>query len=459
MTSPADLSIETFGRLLRERTVTAIEATNACLERIERDNPKLNAFITVMADSARREAKAADEELAADRDRGPLHGVPISVKDLLDVAGTPTTAASRVREGHIAQHDAPAVTALRRAGAVIIGKNNLHEFAFGTTNEDSAFGPARNPHDVSRSPGGSSGGSAAAIVTGMSLASIGTDTGGSIRIPAAACGVVGLKPTYGEVSAEAVVPLSRALDHVGPLARTVQDAWLVYRALTGHEATRWLIPAPVSGLRLGVPRRYFLDLLDDGVRSAFERSIERIREAGVRTIDVEIPHASLAPAMYLAHVFGDAAAYHATTLESMPERYTEAVRLRLEMARYVPAEDYVRALEGRVILQREVDAALSSCDALVLPSLAMEAPSIGAATVRLNGKDEAVRAVMLRLTQVFNLTGHPAISLPCGQSAAGLPYGLQLTGPRMETDALCAVAAAIEKVIGAQGKQPESRSG
>ncbi len=447
MTSPADLSIEAFGRLLRARTVTAIEATNACLERIERDNPKLNAFITVMAESARREAKAADEELAAGRDRGPLHGVPISVKDLFDVEGTPTTAASRVREGHIARHDAPVISALRRAGAVIIGKNNLHEFAFGTTSEDSAFGPARNPQDTSRSPGGSSGGSAAAIVAGMSLAAIGTDTGGSIRIPAAACGVVGLKPTYGEVSAEAVVPLSRALDHVGPLARTVQDAWVIYRAIAGHETARRLIPATAAGLKLGVPRQYFLDLLDDGVRSAFERTIEMVRQAGAHTIDVEIPHANLAPAMYLAHVFGDAAAYHAATLESMPDRYTDAVRLRLEMARYLPAEDYVRALEGRMVLQREVDAALSSCDALILPSLAIEAPAIGATTVRLNGKDEAVRAVMLRLTQVFNLTGHPAISLPCGTSPAGLPYGLQLVGRRMQTDSLCETASTVETIL------------
>jgi len=447
MSHPADLTIEHFGRLLRTRQITARAATDACLERIARDNPTLNAFITVMAESARRDARTADDDIAADRDLGPLHGVPISVKDLLDVEGTPTTAASRVREGHLARHDAPAIAALRRAGAVIIGKNNLHEFAFGTTSEDSAFGPVKNPRDTSRSPGGSSGGSAAAVVAGMSFASIGTDTGGSIRIPAAACGVVGLKPTHGEVSTEAVVPLSQTLDHVGPLARTVQDAWLVYRALAGHTVTRPLVPVPVGSLSVGVPRRYFFDLLDDGVRSAFDRSIEKIRQAGVRALDVEIPHAGLAPAMYLAQVFGDAAAYHAATLESIPERYTEAVRLRFEMARYVPAEDYVRALEGRVILQREVDAALSSCDVLALPSLAIEAPPIGAATVQLNGKDEAVRAIMLRLTQVFNLTGHPAISLPCGESPAGLPYGLQLVGRRMHTDSLCAAALGIEAIL------------
>ena len=191
------MTIEQFGRRLRARELTAVRVTEECLRRIEADNPRLNAFILVMADEAMRQAREADQELAAGRDRGPLHGVPISIKDLLDVRGTPTTAASRVREGHVAERDAPAIAHLRQAGAVFIGKTNLHEFAFGTTSEDSAFGPARNPHDPTRSPGGSSGGSAASIAAGMALASVGTDTGGSIRIPAAACGTVGLKPSLG----------------------------------------------------------------------------------------------------------------------------------------------------------------------------------------------------------------------------------------------------------------------
>jgi aspartyl-tRNA(Asn)/glutamyl-tRNA(Gln) amidotransferase subunit A len=441
------LTIEQSGRLLRAREVTARELTETCLQNIDRHNSTLNAFITVTAGMAREQADMADRELAAGHDRGPLHGVPVSVKDVLDMQGTPTTAASRVREGHVARRDSAVVTALRRAGAVIVGKTNLHEFAFGTTSEDSAYGPVRNPHDPTRSPGGSSGGSAVSIVTGMSLASIGTDTGGSIRIPAAACGVVGLKPTYGEVSTDAVVPLSRALDHVGPLAKTVRDIWLVYRALTDPEGPKTIGAAPPTSFRLGVPRRYFCELLDDGVRTAFERSLDAVRRAGIRLIDVEIPHAEVAPAIYLAQVFGDAAAFHATTLESVPEKYTTPVRLRFEMARYVLAEDYVRAIEGRTVLRREVDVALSSCDALVLPSLPIEAPPIGAATVRVAGRDEPVRAIMLRLTQVFNLTGHPAISIPCGASAAGLPYGLQLVGPRMQTDALCSIAAAVEPLL------------
>src|SRR5204863_3972368 len=196
-------------------------------------------------DEALRKAREADRGLAAGDDRGPLHGVPVSVKDLYDVRGTATTAASRVRHGRLAQHDAPAIAHLRQAGAVFIGKTNLHEFAFGTTNEDSAFGPARNPHDTSRSPGGSSGGSAASVATGMALATIGTDTGGSIRIPAAACGIVGLKPSLGEVSIDGVVPLSRTLDHVGPLTRSVTDACLVYHALLGDAAAKPPAAVPI----------------------------------------------------------------------------------------------------------------------------------------------------------------------------------------------------------------------
>src|SRR5438552_6861764 len=228
MAEVTDATIGELGRKLRAKEVRAVDVVEACLQRIHERNPGLNAFILVMGEEARRQAREADRELAAGRDRGPLHGVPISLKDIFDVRGVPTTAASRVRDGHVAARDAPAVAHLRQAGAVIVGKTNLHEFAFGTTNEDSAFGPARNPRDPSRSPGGSSGGSAASVAAGMALATIGTDTGGSIRIPAAACGVVGLKPSLGEVSTAGVVPLSRTLDHVGPLAQSVTDACLVY---------------------------------------------------------------------------------------------------------------------------------------------------------------------------------------------------------------------------------------
>jgi aspartyl-tRNA(Asn)/glutamyl-tRNA(Gln) amidotransferase subunit A len=348
-----------------------------------------------------------------------------------------------VRDGHVAGQDAPAIERLRQAGAVIIGKTNLHEFAFGTTNEDSAYGAAKNPCDVTRSPGGSSGGSAASLVAGMALGTLGTDTGGSIRIPSAACGTVGLKPTYNELSADGVVPLSRTLDHVGPLALTVGDVRMLFHALRGGG-----LPGSPSGLReplrLAIPRQYFCDVLDAEVRERFEEAVETLQRSGATVTEVEVANASLAPAIYLHLCLGDAAAYHGETLEKMPECYTPPVRLRLEMARYVLAEDYVRALDGRQALRHAVDDALSGQDALMLPTLPIPAPRIGENVVQVGATSEPVRSLMLRLTQVFNLTGHPAISVPCGATAAGLPCGLQLVGVRGRTDSLLDVAETVE---------------
>jgi aspartyl-tRNA(Asn)/glutamyl-tRNA(Gln) amidotransferase subunit A len=441
------ISIAEFGHRWRARELSSEQVTTECLQRIEADNSRLNAFILVMADEALRQARQADQELASGHDRGILHGVPISIKDLLDLRGVPTTAASRVRAGHVAAEDAVAVAHLRQAGAVFVGKTNLHEFAFGTTNEDSAFGPARNPLDASRSPGGSSGGSAASVAAGMSFASVGSDTGGSIRIPAAACGIVGLKPSFGEVSCDGVVPLSRRLDHIGPLTQTVADASLMYHALRGDVSAATPAPMPVSGMRLAIPRPYFCEVLDEDVRERFERALDRLRAAGAHVGDIEIHHAADIAPVYMHITFADAAAYHARTLEEVPERYTEPVRLRLETARYVLAEDYVRALAGRELLRREVDAALTQHDALLLPALAIPAPAIGANTVTVGGSTESVRSVMLRLTQLFNLTGHPAISIPMGRTPSGMPCGMQLVGCRMQTDALLRVALACELVV------------
>jgi len=441
------LTIAEFGRRLRAGETSSLEATEACLQAIDARNGALNAFIAVMADEARARAQQADEELAAGHDRGPLHGVPLSLKDLFDVRGAATTAGSRLRASDVARADASAVVHVRHAGAVIVGKTNLHEFAFGTTSEDSGFGAVRHPLDPRRSPGGSSGGSAVSVAAGMALGTLGTDTGGSIRIPSAACGLVGLKPTIDELATDGVVPLSRTLDHVGPLAQTVTDAWYLYQALLGRPTARPLSPSPLAGLRVGVPHRYFCELLEPSIRASFDAAVESLQRAGARVSTVDIAHAGDIPAVYLLIVFAEAAAYHASTLEATPDLYTVPVRLRLEMARFVLGEDYLRALAGRDLLRREVDATLSWHDVLVLPTLPIVAPPLGATTLSIDDQPHAVRNLMLRLTQLFNITGHPAVTLPCGTSADGLPIGLQLVGRRHETNVLMHVALGVERTL------------
>lgn len=449
---PADLpTIADAARALAARELTAETLTERCLQRIAEQNPSINAFITVLADEARAQARAADAEIAAGRHRGPLHGVPISLKDLIDLRGTTTTAASRVRQAHVASADALVVRRLRDAGAVFVGKTNLHEFAFGTTNEDSAYGPVRHPLDPARSPGGSSGGSAASVLAGMACASIGTDTGGSVRIPAAACGLVGLKPSEGEIPMDGVVPLSATLDHVGPLCRSVEDASALYDVLCGRPPSPAAPLADPGALRLGVLREYFTALLDPQVAAAFALACDRLRAAGAILEDVAIPHARDVAPIYLHIVLAEAAAFHAKTLESRPGDYTPNVRLRLEMGRYVLAEDYVRALRGRELLRREVDGALAGRDALLLPALAVPATRLGAETVRIGTSDEPVRSLTLRLTQLFNITGHPALTVPCGTTMEGLPVGAQLAGARHETPALLRTARALERYLGAGG--------
>ena len=295
---------------LRAGRIKSEKLLEDCLSNITRLQPALNAFVTITADLALEAARAVDKRVAGGRPIGPLGGIPISLKDLLDQAGVPTTAASRVRRHHVADHDAPVTARLRSAGAVFVGKTNLHEFAFGTTNEDSACGPARNPVDPARSPGGSSGGSAISVKTGMALASIGTDTGGSIRVPAAACGIVGLKPAWGEIPTAGVVPLSRNLDHVGPMTTSVADAWLLYDIMRGatHDGVP---PAPsIRGVRIGVPRGYLFDRVDEDVEASVLKAIERLGHAGAHIVDVEIPHITDTVAVYLAIVLTDAAEYH-----------------------------------------------------------------------------------------------------------------------------------------------------
>lgn len=433
-----DATITSLGAALRGGRLSAVELLEECLAAIEARDPVLNAFIAVLARDARRQARAADDELAAGRDRGPLHGMPISLKDLIDVAGVPTTAASRVRRGHRADADAPLAASLRAAGAVFVGKCNLHELALGTTGEESAYGPTRNPHAPDHVPGGSSSGSAVSVAAGMAAASIGTDTGGSIRIPASACGLVGLKPTHGEVSLEGVFPLAPSLDHVGPIARTVRDAAIVLDVLTGGRGDGAL-PAVARGARLAVPRGYLLEALEPAVGAAFTACVARLEADGCRVEDVGIPSAAETPDVYRRTQLPEAVVCHRETLAAGPDELGAQVRRRLEMGLRIPAADYDRAQHARRRLTAEVDAALAGRAALLLPTLPLVPPRLGADM-------DTVRPLMLRLTQLFDVTGHPAVSLPCGL-AGGLPAGLQLVGRRGRTRELLALAASLEAAV------------
>ena len=425
--------------------LSAIDRLEASLSALAENRSRTNAFIYAEPVAARAAARAVDDERRRGIDRGPLHGMPISIKDLIDIAGQLTTAASNVRKGHLATRDATVIQRLREAGAVILGKTNLHEFALGTTSEDSAFGPVHNPHDPTRSAGGSSGGSAAAVATGMGQASIGTDTGGSIRIPAAACGVVGLKPSLGEVPTDGVVPLCPTFDHVGPIARSVEDIAALWAVLAARPLPR-LDPLVGSTLTLGALGGYFTALLDADVRAAFAWAVDRLRTAGVVIEATTMQACERIVDTYVNISLPEAAHWHASTLDSRAADYQPPVRERLLKGRTISAVEYLTALDARVVLHHAVDAALERCDALVLPTLPVVAPKLGAIDVIMdNGETLPVRAAMLRLTQLFNITGHPAISLPI--PTTGLPVGLQLVGRRDRTEQLLAVAAQVSRMM------------
>lgn len=428
---------------LRAGQTTVREIVERSLAAIDTHGATTNAFTRVHAESARAAADRADRDLRSGLDRGPLHGIPITIKDLIDEAGIPNTAGSKSLDDRIPEVDAPLVAALRASGAIILGRTNLHEFALGTTSDESGFGPVRNPHDLDRSPGGSSGGSGAAVATGMGLASIGTDTGGSIRIPAAACGVVGLKPSAGEVSNDGIVPLSPTLDHAGPLALSVQDAAWIWQAIAGHPFAA-ITARPVEQLTLLRPRGYFDAPVEPAVREAFESALAELAAAGTSVVDVELPEASALGPAYVDLALPEAAHWHGSRLDDRADAYSPTVHARIMHGRTISAVAYLEALAVRARLTEACATLLDDhrADAFVLPTLPITAPQIGTTEISIDGVTTPVRGIMLKHTQPFNFTGQPAISLPI--KASGLPVGLQLAGRRAATADLLEVAAAVE---------------
>ena len=451
--APTFLSIEEAGRLLRKREISPIELVDAALARIEGGNSGLNAFLTIIADDARRKARAAERAIRRGKWGGPLHGIPISLKDNFWTRGIRSTAGSKILANFVPDEDSAVAGRLARAGAILLGKTNMHEFAYGITNENPHYGPVRNPWAQERISGGSSGGSAAAVATGMGFASMGTDTGGSIRIPASLCGIVGLKPTYGLVSVAGVVPLAETLDHAGPLARSVVDVCILLQAVAGkypkgapapeYRKLRKTIP---RRFRLGWPKEYFFDRLDAEVRRAIDAAAKTLDSLGARIEDVSLPHLadSVEPSTNIA--MAEATRYHESQgfFPARAAEYGEDVRKRLEMGREVRAVDYLNAFAVKHEIEKEFQAAYVHVDAIIAPALPIAAPRIGENELMIESEKETVRSALVRLNRPANLTGDPAISIPCGFTGAGLPIGLQLIGPHWSEARLLAIALAYE---------------
>jgi len=461
----AFLSIEQAARLLRRREISPVELVDAALARIERWNSRLHVFLTVLGEQARREAQRAEREIRAGRARGPLHGIPISLKDNFWTRGVRTTAGSTILADFVPDRDSDAAARLAEAGAILLGKTNMHEFAYGITGENPHYGSSRNPRAPERISGGSSGGSAVAVATGMGFASLGTDTGGSIRIPAALCGIVGLKPTYGLVSTEGVVPLGVSFDHVGPLARSVADACIMLEAIAGKcppgEARpnhRMLRKNRPRRFRLGWPTDFFFERINPEIRSAIEKAAKRFQALGAKIEEVPLPHLADSVDSATNLVVAEASYYHESQgyYPARAEDYGDDVRGHLDWGHNVRAVDYLRAIESRQRVQADFDAALKKVYAILAPTSPILAPRIGESHVRVAGEREtSVRAELLRMTRPSNLTGLPALSIPCGFASDGLPIGLQIIGRRWGEARLLAIALAYEEATDWHNSHPE----
>ncbi len=463
------LSIEEIARRVRAHEASAEEVARATLERIARLDTRIGSFITVTADEAIAAARAVDR---GSRD-GALTGVPIALKDLFDTAGVRTTAGSRFFADRVPSEDAHVVRRLRAAGAISVGKTNLHELAYGVTTQNPHFGPTRDPWDPSRVPGGSSGGSGAALAAGLCAGALGSDTGGSIRIPASLCGIVGLKPTYGRVSLRGAVPLSWTLDHAGPMARSVRDVALLYAAIAGYDALDPAsidapmadpfprIEAGVRGLRVGVPRTHFFERCDAAVAELVRAAIRVLEREGARVEECAFPDSELLLVTQRVVLSADAAAYHADRMRERPEDFGPDVLARLSGGAATSGPELALARRRREEIRREVAALFARVDLLAVPTTAIAAPLAETADANERkaagaGTPPAVAeaARLTALTSPFNLTGLPAISVPCGFDAAGLPVGLQLAGRAWDEATVLRAARAYERATEWTARHP-----
>jgi aspartyl-tRNA(Asn)/glutamyl-tRNA(Gln) amidotransferase subunit A len=447
------LSLSEAMTLLRRKAVSPVDLTRACLARIERLNPALNAFITVTAEQALQQARESEAEIQRGNRRGPLHGVPLALKDLIDTAGIRTTAASAVFKDRIPTEDAEVVRRLKAAGAVLLGKLNMHEFAYGGTSVPSYYGAVHNPWNLSRIAGGSSGGSAAAVAAGLCFGTLGSDTAASVRHPAAYCGVVGLKPTYGRVSTRGVIPLSWSLDHIGPLCRSAEDAALLLETIVGYDplepssvdrpADRYEseMHAKMAPLRIGLVRRPYFEGLDPDIEAAVDAAIQVLARitAGVR--DVELPYSNL----LLTIASAEAYTFHKPYFTRTPELYQPMTRQRLEQAATISAADYLSARREMERLRWQADSAFSSVELLVTPTTAIAPISIESGNLDPPLPPDGT-PVEFRNTHMFDVLGLPAISVPCGFTRDGMPIGLQIAGPRFGESRVLALAHSYQQI-------------
>ncbi|MFI2424311.1 amidase [Streptomyces sp. NPDC018955] len=455
---PFELSLTEASRAVRARELSPVELTESVLARIAAVEGRLGAYVTVAADAALAAAARAEREISGSGPRGPLHGIPMALKDLIDVEGMPTTASSHVRAGHVAERDSRVAERLGAAGAVLLGKTHTHEFAYGLTTPQT-----NNAWDHSRVAGGSSGGSAVAVAAGGATFAMGTDTGGSIRVPAALNGVVGLKPTYGLVPRTGVTSLSWSLDHVGPLTRTVQDVALVLSATAGHDPRD---PASVSGpmpdrfpggdlrgLRVGVPRNHYFDRVTPEVEESVRGAIERLAELGAELVDVEIPMARYIRAVQWGLMVPEATAYHERSLRATPDLYAADVRILLEAGELTSAGDYLRAQRARTMMRDAWARMFDGIDVLAAPTVPMTAAEAGQETVEwADGTTEAVSDSYVRLCAPANITGVPALTLPVGHDRAGLPIGMQLMARPFHDATVLRVGRVYEESVAGAGR-------
>jgi aspartyl-tRNA(Asn)/glutamyl-tRNA(Gln) amidotransferase subunit A len=451
-----DLPLLDVAAKIRARQISPVDVTKSVLARIDALDATFNAFVTVLAEQALDDARDAEREILAGRYRGPLHGVPVSLKDLFATEGVRTTAGSRVLADHIPDHDATVVERLRMAGAIVVGKTNMLEFAYAAVHPD--YGPTRNPWDPARSSSGSSSGSAVAVATGMGYGSIGSDTGGSIRLPAAYCGIVGLKPTYGRVSRHGGIPVSWSADHFGPMTRTAGDAAALLGAIAGEDPrdpTSGRVPVPdyvaalgggLAGKRIGVSESYLRHHVDPAVLEMVEQAIATLEGLGAAVEEISLPPPSEAVAALLAILMPEATVYHLPWLREQPESYSAAVRERLELGAMTPAVSYI---QGQQVRRQFIDrflAAMEPIDLLVTPTGPTAATLLEGDLTTSDDADPQVLAALIHFCGPFNLTGLPAVSIPCGFTPGGLPVGMQLVGKPWKEGSILAAAHAYQQV-------------